>query len=64
MEITSEQRFHVFGGIADRCGAGDKRRFHAIQRADAEQAAEYVGDVGAEAAAIAVHFVNDDVAEA
>ena len=63
VEVTSEQRFHVFGGIADRRGAGDERRSYMIQIADAEQTAEDVCDMRAETAAIRMDFVNDDVAK-
>ena len=49
--------------IADGGRAQDELRLHAIERADALEPAQHVGDVAAEHAAVGVHFVDDDVAQ-
>ncbi|KAG1470376.1 hypothetical protein G6F57_011813 [Rhizopus arrhizus] len=49
--------------IADGGRAQDELRLHAVERADALEPAQHVGDVAAEHAAVGVHFVDDDVAQ-
>ncbi len=49
--------------VADGGRAQDELRFHAVERADALEPAQHVGDVAAEHAAIGMHFVDDDVAQ-
>ncbi|MNS86437.1 hypothetical protein D3C72_1203430 [compost metagenome] len=49
--------------VADGGRAQDELRLHPVERADALEPAQHVGDVAAEHAAIGVHFVDDDVAQ-
>ena len=51
-------------GVADRGGAADELRVRAVHGADAQQAAEDIGNVRAERAAVGVHLIHHDVFQA
>ena len=50
-------------GVGDRRRAADEDGVGAVEAADAAQAADDVGDVAAEDAAVLVQLVDDDVAQ-
>ena len=58
-----DQRLGMRLRVADGGRAQDELRLHAVERADALEPAQHVGDVAAEHAAIGVHLVDDDVAQ-
>ncbi|MBV6465940.1 MAG: hypothetical protein PGMFKBFP_01230 [Anaerolineales bacterium] len=49
-----------FFRVADGGGGEDELRMRAVERGNAFQAADHVGDVRAEDAAVGVQLVNDD----
>jgi len=63
-ERTVEERLHMFAGVSDRRGAADKAGRRAVHGANAQQAAEDIGDVRPERAAVGMHLVHHDVFQA
>jgi hypothetical protein len=59
-----EEGRNVFAGVADRGRTADELRPRTVHGADAQQAAEDIGDVRAERAAVGVDLVHDDVLQA